>query len=608
MTTPGPDLQAIILAAGIGRRMRPLSDRSHKALLPVGDTTILGRIMDALGQVGVRRVTIVTGYRAPDIEEFLRTGYPDADLRFVYNSRFAETNNVVSLSLALSELDFDMDILLIECDLIFDAGVLARLISCPARNVALLDNYRTGMDGTVVEVQGSFITAVHPASMQDADFSYDGKFKTLNIYRFAAEFARDTLRPLLHAYADIDASSYYEMVLGMLTNIAAYRISAELVADESWTEVDTPSDLAAARFEFMPASRPAILTRSFGGHWNFPGLLDFSLMKNAYFPPGAMLAAMRHALPDLVTTYGSRQVVLNEKLSYFLHCDPDRVQVLHGASQAFPFLPRVLGSRRAAIPAPTFGEYDRAWPNATRYADAPGIDWACVESLAGEHELMVLVNPNSTTGTTTPTKDIYALARRLPGTLFLVDESFLPFSGEPSLVDILEDEPLPNVVVLASLSKSLGMHGLRLGYLYSCDRQVNQDIGAELPIWNLSAEAEFVLEMLIKFVPAYEASLTATARDRDEFRAQLRDLSLVSEVYPSGGNFLLARLDDADPKLASRIRNWLLCTERIEIKDVTDRFPDRLPRLRLAVRHPTDNARLIAALAGIPATVLELRQ
>jgi hypothetical protein len=61
MTTPGPDLQAIILAAGVGRRMRPLSDRSHRALLPVGNTTILGRIMDALGQVGVRRAPGLVG-------------------------------------------------------------------------------------------------------------------------------------------------------------------------------------------------------------------------------------------------------------------------------------------------------------------------------------------------------------------------------------------------------------------------------------------------------------------------------------------------------------------------------------------------------------------
>jgi histidinol-phosphate/aromatic aminotransferase/cobyric acid decarboxylase-like protein/choline kinase len=601
MTATSPELEAVILAAGFGRRMRPLSDKEHKALLPVGNATILGRIMDALGQVGVHRATVVTGYRAPEMEEFLCTGYPDVDLRFVYNSRFAETNNVVSLSLALDELEFDMDMLLIECDLIFDASILAKLVSSPARNVALLDRYHTGMDGTVVEVRDGFIAAVHPISTQDAGFTYDGKFKTLNIYRFAAGFARDTLRPLLHAYAEIDPSCFYELVLGMLTSIPAYRISAELVTGEPWAEVDTPNDLTTARFEFVPAARPGILARSLGGHWNFPGLLDFSLMKNAYFPPDAMVAAMRHALPDLVTTYGSRQVVLNEKLSYFLHCDPSRLQVMHGASQAFPFMPRVLGERSAALPTPTFGEYDRAWPAATRYGDSPGVNWGCVESLAEERGLVVLVNPNSATGTLIPTKDIYALARRLPGTLFLVDESFLPFSGEPSLVDMLEEDPLPNVVVLASLSKSLGVHGLRLGYVYSCDSRVIQDIGAELPIWNLSAEAEFFLEMLIKFVPAYEASLLATARDRDEFRAQLLGLPLIGEVYPSGGNFVLARLDDADPELASRISHSLLCTERIGIEDVTECFPDRQPRLRLAVRHPTDNARLIAALSAISA-------
>ncbi len=584
--------------------MRPLSDTCHKALLPVGGTTILGRIMDALSQVGIRRVTVVTGYRSHDVERFLRSGYPDIDLRLVHSPRFAETNNVVSLSLALEEMAFDADVVLIECDLLFDPTLLVRLIDNPGRNVALVDHYRTGMDGTVVAVRDGLVAEVYPTEVQGSGFSYNDKFKTLNIYRFDREFTRTTLRPLLRTYANvIDSSCFYELVLGMLTNIPAHRISAEVVAGERWVEVDDPNDLAVACFRFEPERRGAVLDRTLGGHWNFD-VLDFSFMRNAYFPTGAMLAAMRHALPELVADYGSAQPVLNEKLGYFLHCDPGRLQVLHGASQAFPILPRILGRPIVALPAPTFGEYLRAFPDAVQYADAPGVDWTGLDALSGDGRLLVIVNPNTPTGTTLSSKDIHTLAQSRPATLVWVDESFLAFSGEPSLVDLLEQEPLDNVVVLTSLSKCLGTPGLRLGYVYCCNERLIEAVGEQLPVWNLSAPAEYLLELLIKFTPAYVASLERTTRDRDAFRRRL-ELPLVREVHPSGGNFLLARLRGADPGLAARLRSWLLATERIEVKDVTQRFPDRAPSLRLAVRNPADNAQLVAALERVPAAVLE---
>ena len=244
-------MQAVILAAGYGRRMRPLSDRSHKALLSTGGTTVLGRIMDGLEHIGVRTVTVVTGYRDDDVETFLRAGYPGVDLRLVHNPRFRDTNNIVSLSLAFDSMTFDTDVVLIECDLLFDKTLLTSLVGRPGQNVALVDRFRTGMDGTVVAIRDGFVTDVYPTDTQDADFSYSEKFKTLNIYRFDREFCMKVLRPLLHTYANIiDSSCYYELVLGMLANVAAHRIRAEVVSGERWAEVDDPNDLDSAEFVF----------------------------------------------------------------------------------------------------------------------------------------------------------------------------------------------------------------------------------------------------------------------------------------------------------------------------------------------------------------------
>jgi histidinol-phosphate/aromatic aminotransferase/cobyric acid decarboxylase-like protein/choline kinase len=590
----------VILAAGYARRMRPLSDHSHKALLSISGATILGRIMDSLADIGVERVTVVTGYRADDIEAFLRTGYPDVDLQIVNNPKFRETNNIVSLSLALESLTFDADVLLIECDLLFDKTLLARLLRRSGQNVALVDQFRTGMDGTVVAIRDGCVADVYPTDTQGADFSYAEKYKTLNIYRFDRVFCAKILRPILHTYSNvIDPSCYYELVLGMLTNLPAHRIHAEIVTGERWAEVDDPNDLAVASFQFDADRRSEVLNSAFGGHWNYD-ILDFSFMRNAYFPTGAMLAALRQALPELVASYGSAQPILNEKLGYFLRCDPGRLQVLHGASQVFPILGRTFAGSTITIPSATFGEYPRHFPDAVSYPDAPGVDWHALERSAPDFDIVVLVNPNTSTGTTLKTEDIYALARSAPDTLFWVDESFLAFSQQPSLVDMLQDDPLDNVLVLVSLSKCLGAPGLRLGYAYSCRESLIEAIGAELPVWNLSSPAEFLLELLLKFGPAYENSIEMSVRDRESMRDALLSLDVVSDIPPSGGNFLLVQLRGAEAALAADARSWLLETQNIEVKDVSARFPDRVPRLRVAVRRADENELLVAALKAFP--------
>ena len=469
----------------------------------------------------------------------------------------------------------------------------------PAGNVALVDRYRTGMDGTVVSVVDGAISQIFTPSSQGVDFDYSDKYKTLNVYRFDKEFCRSTFKPLMKTYAnEIDSSSYYELVVGMLVNLPQYQVTAEIVRGDRWVEVDDPNDLAVARFRFEPEARPSLLDRNLGGHWNFD-FLDFAFMRNAYFPTPSMLAAMRNALPQLVSSYSSSQVVLNEKMGFFLHCERDRVQVLHGASQAYPFLKEAFSSARVAIPAPTFGEYPKAFPHATTYPDAPGIDWDHVEKLLAELDLLVVVNPNTPAGTTAQTAMLLDFARRHPDTTFLVDESFLAFSGQPSLLTFLEAEPLNNVVVLTSLSKALGAPGLRLGYLYSAKGEFVATLGQYLPIWNLSSPAEFLLELLLKFDGPLKASIERTIADREVLRARLAEIPLIDHVHDSGGNYLLACLDKDAGVTVRALRANLLTCFGIDVKDVSARYNDEAPRMRVGVRTQQENARLVAALTEL---------
>jgi histidinol-phosphate/aromatic aminotransferase/cobyric acid decarboxylase-like protein/choline kinase len=598
LPTAARTMKAVVLAAGFGKRMQPLTDYTHKSLLPVGRNTILGRIVDSLVGINIPEIVVVTGHRSEEVEGFLLKNYPDLSFVFVHNDRYRETNNIVSLNLALDKLEFDSDIVLIECDLLFDPAALYRLTNAEPGNIALVDRFRPGMDGTVVSVENGFISQVFPPHLQSKDFDYSDKFKTVNIYRFDKDFCRNKFKPLLACYANaVDEGCYYELVLGMLINMQREKVRAELTDDIEWLEIDDPNEFAAARFTFEPEHRSQILARAHGGHWNFE-MLDFTFMRNMYFPTDEMLAAMRRSLPALVFSYGSAERVLNEKLGYVLRCEPERVQCLHGAAQIFPFLPNLLNPRRTLLPLPTFGEFPRWLRSDDVYFDAVGIDFDDLAGRVSNYDLVVIVNPNNPTGTTLSTALLHDLIAEHSSTTFLVDESFIEFSGQERLLDRLEREPLDNVLIMASLSKSLGIPGLRLGYAYTCNRKLMDGLRKQIPIWNLGALSEYFLELLLKFRSKLAVALSSTAVDRASMGMQLARMKGIDAVYPSGGNFLLARLTGNDPTLANQVVDHLLVHHLIYVKDVSSKFPERGPYLRFAVRRPAENLRLFQALAA----------
>lgn len=607
-------MKAIILAAGIGNRMRPLSESTHKTLLRVAGETIIGRICDGLHANGVIDVAIVTGYRADELQAHLRAHYPHLNLTFIHNARYRETNNIYSMALALEHFQITEDVILIESDLIYEPAVIQRVITSPRPNVALVDRYRSGMDGTVVTVADGIIHNIIPPHLQTSNFDFSDKYKTLNIYKFSRDFCNTVFKKLVTYYATtIDANCYYELILGILIYMQRETIYAEVLNGERWAEVDDPNDLRVAEFVFNQGARQTILDSTAGGYWSHD-VLDFCFIRNMYFPNMSMLSEMRANLASLVQNYGSRQEVLNQKLAYHLLCESSRVIALNGASQVFPILREYLVGRRMLIPEPTFGEYPRMFPAANVYRDDVGIQVEEIEQWMSGCEVLVCVNPNNPSGTTVSTERLHQLAAGHRNTLLIVDESFIDFSGYPSMVSLLEANPLENVIVIKSLSKTLGVPGIRLGYVYSVNRDVIEFVGKRLPIWNMNAVAEYMLEIILKQRASLAESFTKTARDRARLIGGLREIPGVKDVFPSGGNFVMLELSTA---ASGDIVRRLLASESIYVKDVSAKFGGR-PRIRIAVRLPDQNARLLGALSAalssatakpsLPAVEMENRQ
>ncbi|MEG4495638.1 aminotransferase class I/II-fold pyridoxal phosphate-dependent enzyme [Microcoleus sp. F10-C6] len=596
-------MKVIILTAGYGRRMRPLTNNTHKTLLKISGKTVLQRIIDALRELNLTDITIITGYRESEIKAHLTKIYPSLEINYIYNERYRETNNIYSMSLALQNMTIDRDILLIESDLIFEPAIIARLLNSQHENAALVDRYRSGMDGTVVTVdpERHAIVSVIPPHLQGIDFDFKDKYKTLNIYKFSQDFCNNTFKKLLTYYAQvIDDNCYYELILGIIIYMQKGQVFAEILEEgEKWAEIDDPNDLKIAKFIFDKSSQQKILDNSYGGYWNYD-VLDYCFIRNMYFPSSAILSELKNNLTSLIHNYGSTQAILNQKLATYLLCQEDKVIVLNGVSQIYPILEQYLAGKQALLPCPSFAEYPKIFPKATTYLDRVGIEVPDILEKVKECEVLVIVNPNNPTGSVLPTQWVYDFAAARPETLVVLDESFIDFSEQGSILPMLEEAPLSNIILLASLSKTLGVPGLRLGYVYSSNSAFNAYVQSRIPIWNINSVAEYFLEIILKHRDAVQASFRKTISDREQFALQLQTLPIVETVYPSGGNFLLISLR-CSSALRDRLTQGLLSKYAIYVKDVSNRFNDEKSYLRLAVRDGADNLKFLQCFSDIAA-------
>ena len=121
-------MKAVILAAGVASRLKPLTNNTPKCLLKVGDKSILERTIDNLIKNNISEVVVVTGFLKNMIEEFLTQNYPDLNFTFIYNEKYDSTNNIYSLWLAKCEV-LGYEMLLLDSDIVFDSRIIGQLLS-----------------------------------------------------------------------------------------------------------------------------------------------------------------------------------------------------------------------------------------------------------------------------------------------------------------------------------------------------------------------------------------------------------------------------------------------------------------------------------------------
>lgn len=131
-------MKAIILAAGIGSRIRPLTDNSPKCLLKVGNKTILERMIDNLIAMGISEFIMITGYMADTIRSFIQHNYPKLNITYIHNARYLETNTGYSVLMA-RDLVADSDFVKLDGDVVFEKAVIEKLIQSTYSNCLSID-------------------------------------------------------------------------------------------------------------------------------------------------------------------------------------------------------------------------------------------------------------------------------------------------------------------------------------------------------------------------------------------------------------------------------------------------------------------------------------
>ena len=592
-------MQAIILAAGMGKRLGELTKGNTKCMVEVGGETLIARLLRQLDKQHLSKIVLVVGYKAHELKNYLATIQIQTPVEFVENTVYDQTNNIYSLYLAKDYLVAE-DTLLFESDLIMEDAVITKLLQYPYPDLALVDKYESWMDGTVVTIdEENRIQRFIPGSQ----FKYEeipSYYKTVNVYKFSQQFSATMYVPFLKAYCTaLGKNEYYEQVLRVITMLDNSGMRALPLEGEQWYEIDDIQDLDIAESIFTERQYDLLCSR-YGGYWRYPHMLDFCYLVNPYFPNRRLRDELAASFQRLLTEYPSGQRVNSLLAAKDFGVKQDYIAVGNGAAELIKVLfEQVLG--KVGIVRPTFEEYpNRLMPDQIVAYDTQAPDFSyTADDLMNYFEdkkiwSLLLINPDNPTGNYIPYADCLRLAQWCEerDITFVLDESFIDFSTEhPTFFnnEILED--FPHLIVIKSISKSYGVPGLRLGLIATSNITLMQNIRRSVSIWNINSFGEFFLQILGKYEKNYLQAMDTFRAERLRYVEQLQTIDYL-RVIPSEANYVLCEV--LAPHTPRELAIHLLKKANILIKDCTSKC--NAPFIRLAVRDTKDNNTLINAL------------
>lgn len=598
-------MQAIILAAGMGKRLKELTSNATKCMVEVNGEMMIHKTLMHLEKLNLNKIVLVVGYEGQQLMDYVNSLGLKTPVEYVVNDVYDKTNNIYSLYLAKEYLLQD-DTLLLESDLVYEEAVIRKLVDTPYPSLVLVDKFESWMDGTCITVdEDDNITSF--VSKREFDFTKtDEYYKTVNLYKFSKNFSEKYYVPFLEAYCNaMGLNEYYEQVLKVITFLGNLEIKAVKLNGEKWYEIDDVQDLDIA--ESLLAGKEEKLEKMqkrFGGYWRYPKLIDFCYLVNPYFPNKKLVSEMQTNFQRLLGEYPSGMGVNSLIAAKIFGLHASQMIVGNGAAELIKSLmERFTG--RLGMAFPTFQEYPNrktqkdvvpyfVTNDEFRYTAKDLMDFYEDKDI----EVLTLINPDNPSGNYIRREDVLKLSKwcEKKNIRFVVDESFVDFVDEEEMTTLLDAEILkanPNLIVVKSISKSYGVPGLRLGVLASSDEELIAEMKKDVAIWNINSFAEFYLQIYEKYAKDYAKAIEKFKQTR---AAYIKDLQALSglRVLPTQANYVLCEVTSG---VTSRKLAEDLLEENILIKDLsTKKGFDGKNYIRLAVRDEKDNAILVEAL------------
>ena len=603
-------MQAIILAAGMGKRLGDLTKNNTKCMVEVNGVRLIDRFISQLSKFKLNRLVIVVGYEGQKLIDYIGHRYDDGlKIEFIHNTIYDKTNNIYSLALAKDALCED-DTILLESDLIFEDEMLDKLVNHPDKNLALVAKYESWMDGTMVRIDEdrNILNFIPKQAFRYEDV--DVYYKTVNIYKFSKEFCKNQYVPFLEAYCKVMGDNeYYEQVLRVMTHLHNSQLKALPIKDEKWYEIDDVQDLDIASCLFSDGTvKFQEYHRRYGGYWRFPKLLDYCYLVNPFFPTKRMKDELKANFDVLLENYPSGMYVNSLLAGKYFGIRQELVVVGNGAAELIKIMMEEHADGKVGVIYPTFDEY----PN--RLNEEQLVAYVCknedysytADDLMNFYDdkdisLLLLINPDNPSGHFMPKADVLRLVDWCGehNIKILVDESFVDFtdnSTENSLLynDILDAHK--NLMVMKSISKSYGVPGLRLGIFATSDTEMIARMKKEVSIWNINSFGEFYMQIFGKYEKDYEKACVKFIAERNRFYAQLQEIPYL-RVIPSQANYFLCEVTS---KYTSAQLTQKLIEQDVIISNCGRKHNmEGRNLIRLAVRNRDDNEKLINILKGL---------
>ena len=599
-------MQAVLLAAGMGKRLKELTQNNTKCMVKVNGVTLVERLLRILDKKGLSRIIIVIGYEGKKLVEYIGTLSVKTPIVYIDNPIYDTTNNIYSLALAGDYL-MQEDTLLFESDLIFEESLVDCLLEDERETLALVDKYESWMDGTcmVLDKEDNIVDFIPGKYLDFA--KKEEYYKTVNIYKFSSHFSANTYVPFLEAYKKaMGVNEYYESVIKLIAMLDTKEIKAKRLKEQVWYEIDDVQDLDIAQSLFPKDDKEHYdrITARYGGYWRYPKLLDFCYLVNPYFPPQKMMNEMKSNFEILTTQYPSGMQVNSLLAARNFGVKQEHIVIGNGAAELIKvLLEEDFGT--LGIIRPTFEEY----PN--RYAgkqvvvfESKNQNFSYQEdeliSYFSEYEIdtLLLINPDNPSGNYIKMSGLLKLIdwAKEKQIKLIIDESFVDFAEDETkdILTLLREEVLQtytNLYVVKSISKSYGVPGIRLGVLASANEEMIKQCKKNVAIWNINSIAEFYMQIYEKYEKDYLQSLKQIKEARNEFIKQLEMMPGLI-VFPTQANYVMCELT----KEKSSILAQKLLNQNILIKDLSNKVKNGGQYIRLAVRTKEDNKKMIEAL------------